>query len=336
MVGQDHRLEPHVPLAPMTDFEVVPAPGPELCAALARTDRTNPFYTSAYVSYRRALGDDPWIVLVRSGETLVTGCTAFCRSGRISRSLEITSMPRLGDAAAFWSHLRAYCKQRSVTELLVCTFASPAGAIPPLHNEIWRRPRVEYALGLLGPDLWKDIRKGHLSNIKKGRKAGLALKVATDYEACAEHARLIDASMSRRLNRGERVALAADAKAYWPLLQSGTGKLFQAVRDGHVLSSNLILLSEKGGYNHSQGTSPEGMAVGASHFLLFQIACALRESGFETLNLGGTDQLDSGLERSKDGFGATTSRVALEAAAFSLEPRLVRLLKSAGRLVTGR
>ena len=320
----------------MTDFEVVPNPGSDLCAALARTDRTNPFYTGTYVSYRRTLGDEPWAVLVRSGTELTTGCTAFYKSGRMSRSLEITSLPRLGDAGAFWSHLRAYCKQRSVTELLVCTFASPAGAIPTLYNEIWRRPRVEYALGLLGPDLWKGMRKGHLSNIKKGRKAGLLLKVATDYEACIEHARLVDASMSRRLNRGERVAVSADAKAYWPLLQSGTGKLFQAVRDDQVLSSNLILLSERGGYNHSQGTSPEGMALGASHFLLFHIACALRDQRFETLNLGGTDQLDSGLERSKDGFGATTSRVALEAAAFSLEPGLVRLLKSTARLVTGR
>jgi hypothetical protein len=78
------------------------------------------------------------------------------------------------------------------------------------------------------------------------------------------------------------------------------------------------------------------MAVGASHFLLFEIAGALRDLDFETLNLGGTDQLESGLERSKDGFGVTTSKVRLETAAFSLESRFARLLKSAARLVTGR
>lgn len=320
----------------MTDFEVITDPGPDLCAALARTDRTNPFYTSAYVSYRRTLGDEPWAVLIRSGEDLVTGCTAFCKSGRMSRSLEITSLPRLGDASVFWPHLHAYCRQRSVSELVICTFASSASAIPQLQSEIWRRPRVEYTLGLVGPDLWKGIRKGHMSNIKRGKKAGLALKVATDRGACVEHARLIDASMNRRLNRGERVVASASPEAYWPLLQSGTGKLFQAVREDRVLSSNLILLSEKGGYNHSQGMSPEGTEVGASHFLLFEIACALRDLAFESLNLGGTDQLDSGLERSKDGFGATTSRVSLETAAFSLEPRFVHLLKAAARRVTGR
>jgi hypothetical protein len=175
-----------------------------------------------------------------------------------------------------------------------------------------------------------------MTNIKKGRKAGLALNVATDYAACAQHARLIAASMSRRLNRGERVVASASAEAYWPLLQSGAGKLFQAIREGHVLSSNLILLAEKGGYNHSQGTGPEGMMVGASHFLMFQIACALRDLEFEELNLGGTDQLASGLERSKDGFGATTSRVGLETVSCSFEPRLTSLLKSAARRLTGR
>jgi len=56
-----------------------------------------------------------------------------------------------------------------------------------------------------------------------------------------------------------------------------------------AVSSNLILIAEKDGYNHTQGTSPEGMDCGAAHFLIHGIARALRQEGREVLNLGGTD-----------------------------------------------
>ncbi|MEE8529536.1 MAG: hypothetical protein V3S35_02060, partial [Nitrosomonadaceae bacterium] len=59
------------------------------------------------------------------------------------------------------------------------------------------------------------------------------------------------------------------------LIESGAGEIFQAVLASQVVSSNLILMAEKAGYNHTQGTSPEGMDCGAAHFLIHGIACAL-------------------------------------------------------------
>jgi hypothetical protein len=316
-----------------SNLEVVPKPSTDLGATIAALAPANPFYTNAYISYRRALGYEPYLLMVREQGKLIAGCTAFCRSGRLSRSLEITSLPYLNDRESFWTGLWGFCSQIGVTQLVVCTFASPAGEIPALQDECWRKPRVEYTLGLVGPDLWKHIRKGHLWNIKQGRKAGLTVKESTDHEACVAHAQLIEASMNRRINRGEEVSVPAKAADYWPLVQSGAGKLFQALYRDHVVSSNLVLLSKIGAYNHSQGTNPEGMEMGAAHFLIYEIANALRDQSFEVFNLGGTDQLKSGLERSKDGFGATTTKVELESAAFSLENRFVRLLKSAVRFV---
>ncbi|MGH6740616.1 MAG: hypothetical protein ACREDY_16595, partial [Bradyrhizobium sp.] len=185
-------------------FEVLRDPTLEACAAVAATAPTNPFYTSAFVSYRQALGEEAYILRLRENEEMVAGCTAFCKSGRLRRSLEVTSLPRLPRADDFfWSGLRRLCKEKRVTELLVCSYASPAAAIPAFEGECSRRPRVEYVLGLIGPNLWKGVRKGHMSNIKKGRKAGLTVRMATDRDACDTHARLIEASMNRRLNRGE-------------------------------------------------------------------------------------------------------------------------------------
>ncbi len=102
------------------------------------------------------------------------------------------------------------------------------------------------------------------------------------------------------------------------LIGSGAGEIFQAVLASQVVSSNLILIAEKAGYNHTQGTSPEGMDCGAAHFLIHGIARALRQEGKEVLNLGGTDDPnpESGLVKFKTGFGVTTEKIELETARF--------------------
>ena len=43
------------------------------------------------------------------------------------------------------------------------------------------------------------------------------------------------------------------------LTAHGAGEIFQAVVDGQVLSTILVLLSRDAGYYHSAGTSAEGM-----------------------------------------------------------------------------
>jgi len=322
-------------MSQVSDIEFVADPATELCDRIARLAPANPFYTNAYVAYRRSLGHEPFLLLLRNNEEVVSGCTAFLKSGRLDRSLEITSLPRLGDGEVFRQGLSQFCRSKGVSELVVCTFASPSVAVPRFENEHWRKWRVEYALGLVGPEFWRSIRKGHMWNIKQARKSGLTIRTAADHDACVTHARLIEASMTRRSSRGEEVSIRSDAERHWALVRSGVAELFQAVRAADVVSSNLVLLSAKGGYNHSQGTSPEGMAIGAAHFLIYEIANTLRDRSFEVFNLGGTDQIKSGLERSKDGFGLTTTKVELESAAFSMEGRLRRVLKSTLRSVAG-
>ena len=128
--------------------------------------------------------------------------------------------------------------------------------------------------------------------------------------------------MSRRGKRGEAVTDTAPLDALGALIDSGAGELFQAVHDGTVLSSVLVLMAKRGAYYHSAGNHPKGMALGASHFLIQEIASYLRERSFEVFNLGGSDQTNPGLSRFKAGFGASV--VDLEEADFFLsEPRSV-------------
>ena len=55
-------------------------------------------------------------------------------------------------------------------------------------------------------------------------------------------------------------------------------------------------MAQTAGYNHTLGTSSEGMDCGASHFLIHEIACITsprRKKNFH--NLGGTDDPNPGI-----------------------------------------
>ena len=87
-------------------------------------------------------------------------------------------------------------------------------------------------------------------------------------------------------------------------------------------------MAPEAGYNHTQGTSHEGMDVGAAHWLIRHTAEALLADGKRIFNLGGTDQIDSGLERFKSGFGLSTSRIELESVQYKTRLKILPKVKS--------
>lgn len=299
-------------------FEVVSDKAQSLISEIARLNPMNPFYTAEYMSYRHAQGFTPWIFVYRDHTQQNVYCPAFMKSGRLRCSLEIPSVPYIPVKKPFWPKLINFCRQKGITDLSVNSFCSQDGLIPQLDHETYRKTRWEYVLHLKQPDVFMKMRKGHNYSIKRAQKIGVVIHRTRDQEAVMEHSRLIGTSMQRRQNRGENVTTSAPTNDFLQLVKSGAGEIFQAVLANKVVSSNLILISEKAGYNHTQGTSLEGMDCGAAHFLIHGIACALRQEDKEILNLGGTDDLnpESGLVKFKTGFGLTTEKIVLEAAKF--------------------
>src|SRR5262245_56764673 len=164
----------------MPSFRAEAASSTQSTSRLSATDRTNPFYTAAYLAYQAAAGFEPWVLGVEENGEWITACSAFMKSGRLGRLLEIPSLPVLSAADVFWPGLRAFCQTARVSDLLVNTFASREPRIPSLAKENWRKRRCEYVLSCQHPELWKQIRKGHWYSVKKGRKAGLVLRHGTD------------------------------------------------------------------------------------------------------------------------------------------------------------
>lgn len=300
-------------------FHIQAAPVEALCGRVAARFAANPFCTPNFAAAREAAGQTPWIFWVGDADEILTACTAFVDAGRLTRTLEIPSLPE-GVDNAFWNGVKTFCSDRKITDLVVNSFASPESVIPRLAHEVARRKRCEYVLHLDDGAPGATLAQGHRRSIKRAQNAGLEIRVRADAAACSDHVALMNASMHRRRSRGENVSSPVAVQTLWPYVDRSAGMLYQAVREGTVLSSVLVLLARRGAYYHSAGTSPEGMALGASHFLIQRAAESLAGEGREVFNLGGAD--DAGLIRFKSGFG--TVSVDLEAASFSFGSALKR------------
>lgn len=310
------------------EFQIEPNPTPDTYAAIAALEPANPFRTGAFAAAMQTGGTRCTALMVREDGALRHGCTAVGKSGRLRQTLTIPSMPNLPPDHAFWASMLDFCRQTGVTDLTINSYASTVPAAPAfapdLAEELSRRPRCEYLLDLNRDDLWTGLSKNHKRNIKRGQKNDLTLRRSADPVHCRDHVELIGASMSRRERRGEDIHQSAESRRYTRLIESGAGELFQMTGNGAVLSSVLILKARAGGYYDSAGTTPEGMSAGASHFLIHEIAEALRRDGCETFNLGGADPEQTGLGRFKAGFGSTATE--LQAARFFVATGLKKLL----------
>jgi hypothetical protein len=306
------------------EFLVECDPSDRLCREVADQDPCNPFITVEYVNARRNTGLRPHAVMLRDNGHIVTAGMAYVRKGFLVRSLEIESLPLVVGGDLFWSGLGRFCKETGISQLAVHTAASRRAAIPSLPGEVWRQTRSEFVVELTARDLWKQMRPSHRQRVNRSRKSGVVLRTAEGERAWEDHAVAVTASMERRRTRGEHIALIRQSRFFEALIESGRATLFQAVLEDRALSSALVISADKGAYYFWGGTRSEGMALGASHFLLHEISLRLQADNIEVFNLGGTDLANKGLVEFKRGFGA--SEIGLQSAGFQFGSRVKRTL----------
>jgi lipid II:glycine glycyltransferase (peptidoglycan interpeptide bridge formation enzyme) len=293
----------------------------------------NPFCTDAYVAAMEMLGYETWIVGTKTDGGVQDAAIGLLRRGRVSAALEFVSLPPSASQEDFWSAIYADCKRLKVTNLIAGTFGSSPFQLPGLVGEFSRTQRTEYVFSISNGTCEKAFEHDIRRNIRKARSAGLVLRHGSDDpDWLSEHVRLNSESMMRRAARGESVQMSTqrfdEYKAY---LRSGAGELFQALQDGKVVSSELILRSAQRAYGQSMGTSSEGMKVGASHFLIFSVCKELEKRGMRTYNLGGAPK-GSTLARFKVGFGACEVS-PLSTCSCYLGPRWLKKIHSAIKIV---
>ena len=301
----------------------------DVCALLARAAVSNPFCTPEYAQAMQASGRSVWIIGIETTDGPDVAL-ALIRRGRLFTELEIESTPRAA-GEDFWEQVRNLCKRCNVTDLVVGSFASRPFTLPTLDGEIARRHRYEFVLHLRDHGELTGLSSNHKRNIRKAQNAGVSIRRTRDnLEWVSEHLAMMRKSSDRRIRRGESVVMDEEGALQRTLLKSGAAEVFQAVRDGEVLSSIFVVLSRSAGYYQSAGTSPEGMSIGASHFLISSVAGILAGEGREMFNLGGAEE-GSSLARFKSGFGAEA--VALPAATYYVGPVWKKKLRTIMQLM---
>ena len=284
------------------EFFATPADNSTVLPDLAAHAPENPFLTSAYFKARKHLGAEAWIIGLKERQRLHSAAGAFITRGRLNSRIEVASLPAAAADRQYWSGLLRFASQHRITEIEGNSFASPMVTVPVLTEEVERTPRCEYLVDLNDFRI-DNLSSNHRRNIRKASVRKLTSTRSTDLTACREHVRLMSLSHDRRRRRGEVIHGGSDVDRLMPLLTCGCGELFQASADREVLSSILVLRASKGAYYQSAGTAPEGMTLGASHFLIYSVMCQLKEDGVRVFNLGGAP-VGSTLARFKGGFGA--------------------------------
>jgi hypothetical protein len=253
------------------------------------------------------MGQTPWsFVLERNGMREVIALGAHAR-GRLNSCLDISFIRSVEATGELWTGLTAFARETAVAQLLVeqiCA-APDEATVPALPGESERYSNVKLYVWDLASDAWdRAISANHRRNIGRARKNGVELVSLPHPVAVRAHLNLIGASLMRRSVRGEPTNLASDAREVSEILGTGHAELFQAAVDGEVVSSKIVYTLGPFAYYDSGGTSERGMSIGASHFLMYSIADALRKRGIVSLDLDVASVAAGGLARYKADFGA--------------------------------
>jgi hypothetical protein len=210
-------------------------------------------------------------------------------------------------SSCFWEGLLDHCHKQGVIQLDLNAFNSSPVEVPNLGAILKFTRRSEFILDLkeIKNHGKKLLSSNHRRNITKGERAGLSYDFRSDLEACKDHAMMMAHSMRRRKSIGQSIHYKPSPQKWHAYIQSKAGFIVQAKRNNTWISSLLILQSSRQAYYVSGGTSPEGMQVGAAHYLMWKVIQHLSSTGVLSLNLGGVSETDTpGLERFKSGFGA--------------------------------
>jgi len=315
----DQRPTPKEALAPLGKGLTGRAeldPSEEILQAVAEASPENPFYTMAFAHAQRLRGKRAVAFLAMASQP-IAGCTGFLSHGRIHLDLEIPSAPTADLNHPIWTTIRKFCVDTGVTRLRIQSLGSSNKGIPCLGRTISHFTRREFLLDIPSKPEPIALSSNHRRNLRRAERAGIVVDATSDPAASETHVSLIDSSMTRRQEKGENATTGTDSASFRCLVETGAGLIFQA-RNGEeaVHSSMLVLLSERGAYYHSAGTSPEGMQNGTSQLLVTRVAEHLRERGIHMFNLGGASADQEGLARFKIGFGAYP--VELETASYDV------------------
>lgn len=256
----------------------------------------------SFMQYKRvAKPHDAWL-LSRTSNFSTTDAYATLNRGRLNRDMRVTlNSNEVAKDKEFMISISEFASQKRAGVLAV-EIASPTKTdLSKFCDGIGHKSAQLFIIDM---NKTSTLSNNHKRNLKKAKKNNVRIACNTGSDSMSLHVNLCEHSRERRKNRGESVLSSTKLDSVKNYIDNCGARLYQAVLNNDVVSSDLIFFIGKFAFYDSGGSNSDGMSVGASYLLMSSIIDELREDSVRALNLGVGTVNRPGLSRFKEGFGA--------------------------------
>lgn len=313
----------------MPALEIYPHDAPSGWDDALRTDGGVVFHSTAWASYKvHENGGEPLFCAWLEGGEVIARALAMrrpprsSRLGRVAAKLVFDSPPTGAAGAEFVPPLLGGIRDdRAVTEIGLGSFDARGPWLPGEMPQ--RRARCEFVLPPGdADDVWVQMRQLARRKVKRAQKADFSVRPAPgekDLAAFAEIYAITEARLvaNKGYEPGSRFDRARFAAALGDLIANGAGRLYGAFRGEELEAGVVFTTFGERAYMIYSGATDEGRNIGGPFLVMFEALKDLRESDYETINLGGAagdadDPASSehGLYQFKTRFGAEVEEMA--------------------------
>ena len=204
-------------------------------------------------------------------------------------------------AARFWDAFDEWAAQRPVVSELV-RFALFDDELLPYPGE--REQRLVNVVRDLAPsadELWMDFEHKVRKNVKKARRAGVEIEFDQSGARLEDFLRLYAHTLERREAAG-RYDFPREFFERIHERLAGQFVYVHALHEGRVVSSELVLLSERNAYSFLGGTDSDAFDLRPNDLLKHETILWAKEAGKSRFVLGGGYRPDDGIFRYKRSF----------------------------------
>ena len=228
--------------------------------------------------------------------------TPYGYGGPLYTSSDEASLLQLRDG--FLETFHAYCREnRIVSEFARLHPLLGNHQILPESSKVFHHETVYIDLQQSEQDLWKGIRKGHKSSIKKALRFQVKVVRDEDRKYIKQFHKLYTDTMRRQQASPSYFLPLSFFENTLALLRQHAS-LFVALHNGEAVTAAIILHYGEYVHYHFSGSDVDSFHLCANHLLIYEVAKWAREQGAKFFHLGGGLQPDDSLFMFKSGFSS--------------------------------
>jgi hypothetical protein len=228
--------------------------------------------------------------------------TPYGYGGPLYSSTDEASLAQL--ITGFLESFHTYChKQRIVSEFARLHPLLDNYRFLPETNKVFHHETVYIDLRQSERDLWKEIRKGHKSSVKKALRFQVKVIRDEDWKYIKQFHKLYTETMRRQ---------QASPPYFFPLsffedtleLLEQHASLFVALHDEKVVTAAIFMHYGDYVQYHFSGSDANSLHLCTNHLLIYEVAKWAQEQGAQFFHLGGGLQPNDSLFIFKSGFSS--------------------------------